>query len=289
MGTFMSAAGEGAVLSAAALVAYDGSDFFGFQVQSGVPTIQGVLEEALSSFTTLQGRVTGAGRTDTGVHARGQVVGTQVQWRHTPDDLRQAWNAHLPPSITVRSLVQAPQEWHPRYSAASRTYRYTVVAWAARQRSPLHSPLVERFAHYERGALDVGAMQQAAALLVGRQDFASFGRPPQGENSVRNVSRADWEVAPQVSPLEPQVEQTLLFTITADAFLQHMVRRIVGSLLEVGRGRWSISDFAKVLAACNTRYSAPPAVPNGLALEQVTYPSHWGINFWNSNEQASLE
>ena len=284
----MSATGESATLPVAALVAYDGSDYFGFQVQSGVPTIQGALEEALSTFTTLQGRVTGAGRTDTGVHARGQVVGATVVWKHTLADLQRAWNAHLPSAISVRSLAQGTQGWHPRFSALSRTYRYTVVEWGGGRTAPLHAPLAERFAHFERSALDSVAMAAAAQTLVGRRDFAAFGQPPQGENSVRTVSRAEWDVVPQPATLEAKQDRTLLFTITADAFLQHMVRRIVGSLLEVGRGRWSVERFADVLASCELRNSAPPAVPNGLVLEAVEYPSQWGINFWNSNDQGSL-
>lgn len=283
----MSATGEGALLPVAALVAYDGSDYFGFQVQTGVSTVQGALEAALGTFTTLQGRVVGAGRTDTGVHARGQVIGATVEWKHSPADLQRAWNAHLPPAIAVRSLVRGPQGWHPRFSALSRTYRYTVVEWGGGRTPPTHAPLVERFAHFERNVLDTEAMGEAARLLIGRKDFATFGQPPQGENSVRTVIDAGWEVLPVAAALEPRPDRTLVFTVCADAFLQHMVRRVVGSLLEVGRGRWSVERFGEVLASCETKHAAPPAEPNGLVLEAVEYSSQWGIDFWNSNDQGS--
>jgi tRNA pseudouridine38-40 synthase len=109
------------------VVAYDGTSYHGFQFQVGQPTIQGSLEEALGRCAEPLGRVAGAGRTDTGVHAVGQVVGVQVRWRHSLDALQRAWNAHLPPDITVRRLVEAPPTFHPRFSAVQRTYRYTVI------------------------------------------------------------------------------------------------------------------------------------------------------------------
>ena len=108
------------------LVAYDGADYHGFQFQVGVPTIQGALEEALTAFTSVSGRVIGSGRTDTGVHAAGQVVGVRAHWKHSVADFQRAWNAHLPPSICIHQCGWAPADFHPRFSAVSRTYRYTV-------------------------------------------------------------------------------------------------------------------------------------------------------------------
>jgi tRNA pseudouridine38-40 synthase len=266
------------IITVAALVAYDGSGFLGFQVQPGVPTIQGALEDALSTFTTLHGRVVGAGRTDTGVHARGQVVSARVAWSHTFADLQRAWNAHLPPSISIRRAVQAPQDFHPRFSASSRTYRYTVVQnGTGATFAPRHSPLIERMALFERAKLDLDNMQKAARALAGTHDFATFGSAPQGDNTVRTVLCSQWDdLQSSLSPLEAEADRTLVYTITANAFLMHMVRRLVGSMLEVGRGVRSLDQFISDLAACNSSRSAAPAPPIGLVLERVNYGPEWG-------------
>lgn len=272
MGDSLSAVGDfephADAIAVAALVAYDGTDFMGFQVQPGVPTIQGALEHALGTFTTLHGRVAGAGRTDTGVHARGQVISATVRWRHDLAALQRAWNAHLPDAISIDAVQPAPEGFHPRFSARSRTYRYTAVTWEGVGQPPLRAPLEQRFAHFEPRRLNLEAMSEAASSLVGRQDFATFGQPPQGENSVRSITRAEWQ---------HEAGSRVVFVITADAFLKHMVRRLVGSLLEVGRGRWSVAGFAAALHACDTSRSAPPAVPNGLVLESVEYAPDWGL------------
>jgi len=265
----------------AALVAYDGTEYFGFQVQRDVPTIQGTLEHCLSTFTTLEGRVAGSGRTDTGVHARGQVIGLRVHWRHDLSALQRAWNAHLPPAITVRAVQIAPVEFHPRFSAVSRTYRYFVSepclpGWLA----PKRSPLLQRYAHVERRQLDVAAMQQAANLFVGEHDFATFGQPPQGANTVRRVLQAAWQVVETtLSPLGNRPERTLVFTITANAFLQHMVRNLVGAMLAVGRGECAASDVKAALDVCDRSRALRPAPANGLVLECVDYPDALGITF----------
>ncbi len=265
-------ASAGDLRQIAALVGYDGTAYHGFQVQAGVPTIQGVLEESLSTFTTLQGRIAASGRTDTGVHARGQVIGLALQWRHSLDDLRRAWNAHLPNDIVVRRVVAAPEGFHPRFSARERTYRYFVREGAERD------PLSRRYALQVAQPLDVAAMQAAAAHLVGTHDFATFGQPPQGESTVRTLSAAGWRIAESnLTPPGLQDERSLVFTVTANAFLQHMVRKLVGSLIEVGRGRWTEADFAAALQAANGAHAAPPAPPCGLVLEWVTYPEVWKL------------
>jgi tRNA pseudouridine38-40 synthase len=265
-------------ITVAALVAYDGTEYMGFQVQPGVPTIQGALEQALGTFTTLHGRIAGAGRTDTGVHARGQVIAASVGWRHDLAALQRAWNAHLPAAISIEAVQAAPEGFHPRFSARSRTYRYTVVMWAGLGQPPLRAPLEERFAHFEPRRLNVAAMGEAAALLVGRQDFATFGQPPQGESTVRSIFVARWL---------QEATGRLIFEIRADAFLKHMVRRVVGSLLEVGRERWSVAEFAAALHACDTGRSAPPAAPNGLVLETVEYAPEWGLTFTTETNRST--
>lgn len=255
------------------LVAYDGTDFHGFQVQSGVPTIQGELEAALTRFCKPVGRVAGAGRTDTGVHASGQVVAVQLEWRHSLAQLQRAWNAHLPASIAVRGLTVAPEGFHPRFSALRRTYRYYVIEG---DRDTLgRSPLTDRFALTVSQPLAIDAMQAAAALMVGEHDFATFGQPTQGENTVRQVFAAEWQVVTaSLASLEKSPKRRLVLTITANGFLRNMVRCLVGTFLAVGRGEWSLDAVAEALAARKRSRTAPPASPQGLILEEVIYPDH---------------
>lgn len=262
-----------AALIVCAKVTYDGTDYHGFQFQAGVPTIQGTLEDALQRLCQPQGRVAGAGRTDTGVHASGQVVMVQLQWRHPLEKLQSAWNAHLPPSITVQDVTVAPVGFHPRFSAQQRTYRYTVMAG---NRSTLgRSPLTDRFALYVPEPLDVEAMQAAAQVVVGEHDFATFGQPTQGENTLRRVIKADWQVVTEsLASLDATAARRLVLTITANGFLRNMVRSLVGTFLAVGRSEWRLNDVADALAAQDRRRSAPPASPKGLVLAQVVYPDH---------------
>jgi tRNA pseudouridine38-40 synthase len=255
-------------------VAYDGSAYHGFQYQANAASIQCELEAALDKVAERVGRVAGAGRTDAGVHASGQVVAVQVAWQHDLPALQRAWNVHLPEAITVRRLQEAPDGFHPRHSAISRTYRYTVRQGSGEDvtQAPRRSPLTDRFALYEVRPLDAAAMQQAAQVLVGSHDFATFGQPPQGDSTVRIVETAEWQVVREdLSALGDYPGQKLVFTVTANAFLRHMVRSFVATLLAVGRGEWSVGDVASALAARSRSRSAPPAPPQGLVLEKVTY------------------
>lgn len=263
-----------------ALAAYDGSDYHGFQYQANAASIQCELEAALDKVAERVGRIAGAGRTDAGVHASGQVLAVHVEWRHDLGALQRAWNAHLPDAISVRRLAAVPEEFHPRYSALSRTYRYTVRVASGEDlsRAPRRSPLTDRFALYEVRPLDVARMQAAAQVLVGRHDFATFGQPPAGESTERVVYAAEWQVVqddlPALGPaLVDYPGPKLVFTVTANAFLRQMVRCLVASCLAVGRGEWPLEEMAKALAARDRSRSAPPAPPQGLVLEKVTYPA----------------
>ncbi len=276
-------------LYVAAHVAYDGTDYCGYQYQNDVPTIQGELEQALRAFSSFDGRVIGSGRTDTGVHAVGQVIAAEVPWSHGPAALQQAWNAHLPDAIQVRNVVEASGGFHPRFNATARTYRYMVDCYSVQPASvtlpfplPRHSPLTERFALFEPRYLDLKAMDNAADLLLGEHDFSTFGQPPQGENTVRQVYQADWQaVESSLPPLADLPGRRLVFTIRANAFLRRMVRNLVGTLLEVGRGRRSIEDVQVALMARDRRRSAPPAPPAGLTLERVDFP----VEIWPWRER----
>lgn len=272
----------------AGLVAYDGTEYHGFQIQPNAPTVQGALEAALVAFTGHQPRVIGSGRTDTGVHASGQAVATTVPWRHAVKNLQNAWNVHLPKTVTIRKLVPASADFHPRFSAEKRTYRYTIYDRGASGAvtyngsvEPKASPLTDRFALYVPQALDIAAMQDAATRLIGEHDFATFGQPPQGENTVRVVYEATWQVVETTLPvLNDYPGRRLTFTVTANAFLRQMVRSFVGTLLAVGKQRWQPSQVDLLLAARDRGRCAPPAPPQGLVLERVIYPPSidpWGV------------
>lgn len=239
-----------------ALVEYDGTEYHGFQLLTDRPSVQGALEQVLQRLTGQPTRIRYAGRTDAGVHAEGQVIAADLRWRHSVADLERAWNALLPADIAVRQVARVTDaSFHPRYSARSRVYRYTV--WTAPWRSPLHG----RYTHYEPRPLDLERMNQAAALLVGSHDFASFGQPTQGDSTVREVLRTDWQ----------RTGWTLHFEIEANAFLRRMVRTIVGTLLETGKGQRSVESVGEVLAAQNRALAAPPAPACGLCLVEVKY------------------
>ncbi len=256
------------------LVAYDGTEYHGFQLQPDVPTIQGALEVALETVIGTHVRVSGAGRTDTGVHASGQVVAMHVPWRHSVQNLQRALNVHLPSSVTVNRLGLAPAGFHPRFSAVSRTYRYTLYdrAWMTDEVAPRCSPLTDRFALYVPRVLDLSAMQTGVGYLIGEHDFATFGQPTQGENTVRRLYRAEWQVAQTpLAPINRYPGRCLVFTVCANGFLRQMVRNLVGVSLAVGRGQWRTEDVQQALVARDRSWCAPPAPAHGLVLESVSY------------------
>jgi tRNA pseudouridine38-40 synthase len=249
-----------------ATVQYDGTAYYGFQRQRRGPDREGVsiqqeLEEALARLAGHPIRVTGAGRTDTGVHALGQVVGFTIEWPKGRGDaaLLRALNANLPPDIALSALAEAPPGFHPRFDARRRTYEYRVL------NAPVRQPLLRHRAWQVAATLDEGRMNAAAALLVGAHDFATFGRPPAGDNTVREVYSAGWRGD------EAGEGRLLVFRICANAFLFRMVRSLVGSLRKVGDGSWSVDDFAAALAACDRKRSASAAPAHGLYLVAVEY------------------
>jgi tRNA pseudouridine38-40 synthase len=237
------------------IVAYDGTEFLGFQWQSQGRTVQGVLERALAQVTQTATRVTPSGRTDTGVHAQGQVIGFRATWRHTLADLQRALNAVLPADVVVTDLALAAPDWHPRFSARRRYYRYRVLnqEWRA--------PLERRYALLVTRPLDAVAMQAAAEPLLGEHDFASFGQPTQGDSTVRYIFSAQWQ----------QDGPWFTFDVVGNAFLRSMVRSLVGSLLQVGLGDWPVEQMQAVLDSRDRAQAAPPAPACGLCLMRVDY------------------
>jgi tRNA pseudouridine38-40 synthase len=238
-----------------ATVEYDGFEFLGFQVQAQGRTIQGELERAIERVTQRRIRVVGAGRTDAGVHAVGQVIAFTAVWRHSIQDLHRALNAVLPAEIAITHLAVTHPEFHPRFDAIWRHYRYTVL------NRPIRSPLRGRYAHHVPGSIDVAAMRAASQYLIGHRDFAAFGKPTQGESTVREVKRAEWFVE----------GNEFVFEITANAFLYRMVRNIVGTLLRVGGGNLKPDEVATLLESGDRAAVGPPAPARGLCLMKVDY------------------
>ena len=250
-----------------ATVEYGGTEYSGFQIQLDRSTIQGELEESLARATGQAVRVHGAGRTDAGVHAAGQVISFRATWAHGSESLQRALNAYLPRDIVVTELGSVPEGFHARFSARRRTYLYTILLREVR------SPLARRFAHCVTGNLDVAGMQLAADCLRGERDFAAFGQSPGGTNTVRTVYRAGWqcEAGGWSGFMFEHAPTILRFEIEANAFLRGMVRRIVGSLLLVGSGRWTVPDFSDVIESRDIGRAAAPVPACGLCLWRVVY------------------
>jgi tRNA pseudouridine38-40 synthase len=263
------------------LIAYDGAAFRGFAVQPEVPTVAGALRVALERTARLREppAITCAGRTDAGVHARGQVV--HVDLPPIPYDaagLARAINRQLAPDIVVRRAEEVGGDFDARRSATGRTYRYLV--WNA----PAPDPLLARISWHVRDPLDLVAMRTASDVLLGTHDFRSFCRRRPGtdgtEPIVRRVSRAQWSIdqgpeatdADGVSPVAGETPARLLrFEITAGSFCHQMVRSLVASLVEVGRGRESTAGLMERLRAATRHAMADPAPAAGLCLVAVDY------------------
>jgi tRNA pseudouridine38-40 synthase len=247
-----------------AVLAYDGTHYRGFQRQAGdTPTIQGAVEAAIGQVTGQPVIVTGAGRTDSGVHATGQVIAFDAVWKYTAHDLWRAINATLPEAIALQSLDEAGTGFHPRFDARSRTYEYSLVV------APVRQPLLSLYAWLVpgRSPLDLHSMRIAAASLIGTHDFATFGQPPQGDNTIREVKRSELVVT-----ADPAPEVMLIrYEIEANAFLYRMVRRIVGALIRVGLGRLSVDVFETAFRAADGSWPNETAPAHGLCLTKVTY------------------
>ena len=240
----------------AALIAYDGTEYHGFQRQvESQPTVQSTIEDSLSRLAPQPVTLLGSGRTDSGVHAVGQVISFSLAWRHSSEDLHRALNANLPEDIAILQLKQVSSSFHPRFDAQRRAYEYTVYDGSIRH------PLKRQFSWHVNRKLDEAKMNQAAKYLLGVHNFATFGQPPQGSNFVRELFMAEWT----------RSDCDLTFRIEANAFLYRMVRSIVGSLKLVGEGTWSTEEFVEAFKAQNRHECGTVAPPQGLCLVSVTY------------------
>ncbi len=248
-----------------AQLAYDGSPFQGFQRQrEGIPTVQGTVEAALRKITGQHVTVIGAGRTDSGVHATGQVIAFDVAWPHGDVALYRAINSNLPASVALTALQPAPQAFHPRLDAVRRAYRYTLLL--AEYPMPLRRHTAWVVIGERVRGFSAQQMMDAAALIGGKRDYGALGTPPQGTNTVREVVRSVWANYPEDGAVR------LEYIIEADAFLYRMVRRTVGMLYDVGRGKLDARTFERILASGQVAKGVTIAPPQGLVLTQVTYP-----------------
>ena len=242
-------------------IEYDGAPFNGWQVQPGLPTVQGVLEEALRRFAGEGVPVATicAGRTDTGVHATGQVVHIDVPIRRAEHSWVRGVNAFLPPAVAVRWAREVDESFSARFSASERTYEYWIV------NDPVRVPTLAGRAGWCFRPLDEQRMAQAAAALLGTHDFTSFRASEcQAKSPVRTLKEVSIHRAGRL----------IRVRLRADAFLQHMVRNIVGSLVYVGTGREPVEWLREVLEARDRSQAAPTFDPSGLYLTGVTYIGH---------------
>ncbi len=245
-----------------ATVEYDGTDFHGFQRQKNARSVQSVLEEALSLTCEEAVGIVGAGRTDTGVHAAGQVIVFNTTWSHSITDLHKALNMRLPDDVAVLDLMECEGSFHPRFSARSRIYEYVVSVL------PVRHPLTRRYTWQITSNLDLDLMNEASGILVGEHDFAAFGSAPQGDVTVRRVVRAGWQA---IERTERTIDSGLLFTIEANAFLFRMVRHIVLVLVQVGRKKIEVDSVRDILASKDSQRIKGMAPACGLSLVKVIY------------------
>lgn len=237
---------------------YDGTNYHGWQLQPLVATVQGEIEKALAYIFHQRIVVIGAGRTDRGVHARGQVFHMVVQWKHPPENLKKALNSVLPKDIAILDIEAVSDNFHARHLAFSKTYRYKILN--QENRSPL-----KRLYFWEIPCpLDLAKLQDASGYLIGVHDFSSFGTPTSGNlSTVRRIFEAYWE--------REEDRNIISFTITGSGFLRFMVRSLVGTLVRVALGKITPTDFAEILESCDRSRAGPVAKPHGLSLDYVKY------------------
>jgi tRNA pseudouridine38-40 synthase len=242
-------------------LSYRGASYAGWQRQSNATTVQQVVEEALSELVDQQVQVVGASRTDAGVHARGQVAHLELPNDFPVRGLVHGTNQRLPDDIRIMAAERMPEGFHARKHAAAKLYRYRFG------RGPILSPLESLFAVHLSGAVDLGALERAAAHLIGEHDFSAFALSGGSHRQpVRRIDEASWQT----------VSGDLLeFRVVGNGFLRGMVRSIVGTLVEVGRGQRDIDSIAYLLSGRPRSEAGPTAPARGLTLERVSYPREW--------------
>jgi tRNA pseudouridine38-40 synthase len=259
-------------------LAYDGTDFSGWQVQPGVPTIQGTLADVLEQVTQQRPTVNGAGRTDAGVHAAGQVANFKTESTLAPADFQRACNALLPPSIRVIASEEVGPDFHARWSAVGKTYRYRIF------RGSVVPPFVWRYVQHDPYPLDFAAMAAAARRFEGEHDFTSFAastgseEDDQERTTIRTIYRSELLQCEEQSSAMPGNEW--VYVVRGKSFLRYMVRKIVGTLVDVGRGNLKPDDIPALFALRDRTKSGATMPPRGLCMMGVEYqsPKQWVAN-----------
>jgi tRNA pseudouridine38-40 synthase len=238
-------------------IEYDGTPFAGWQWQDNAPSVQRALTEAIEAFSGEKATVQGAGRTDAGVHALGQVASVRLTCAHDPAILVRGLNAQLPDDIRILTVEDKDERFHARFSARSKTYRYQI------RNAPIASPFERAYVWHLAEPLALEAMSRAAERLVGTHDFAAFRSVGNDvPTTVRTMTRAEWV---------RRDDGVLAFEIQGDGFLRHMVRAVAGTLVEIGRGWRPVGSMAALLAGGSRAEAGATAPPQGLFLVQVDY------------------
>jgi tRNA pseudouridine38-40 synthase len=245
------------------ILAYDGTEYHGFQRQANARTIQGSVERALKKLNWHGNSILAAGRTDAGVHATGQVLSVDLDWQHSDDDLMNALNANLPRDIAVREVRAVTADFHPRFDAVTRIYKYNIVCQKVRD------PLRERYAWRLWPPPEISLLQEISQTIIGEHDFAAFGTPPQpGGRTCLTISQAKWI----------HLEDMIVFEIASKAFLYQMVRRLVAIQVLIGQKRLDLQELIQRLetSSYDTSYHhqrlfQKVAPPHGLILYEVIY------------------
>ena len=239
------------------LIEYDGTSYLGWQIQPKGPTIQGMIEEKLLLLTGETTHLVGSGRTDAGAHALGQVANFKTQSKMDAVSIQKALNSLLPSDMVIRKVEEADERFNARKGAKSKVYEYRIL------NRPLRSAFHLGYAWHIRQKLDLESMKRAARSLLGEHDFSSFrsvGTPTR--TSVRRIIRAEWKRGR---------DGFIRFEIEASGFLKQMVRAIVGTLIEVGRGKISIEEFRRIVDSKDRKMAGPTAPAHGLFLKEVKY------------------
>ncbi len=238
-------------------IAYDGTNYHGFQCQTNGVAIQDVVNEACSDLFQTQIKTIGASRTDAGVHARGNVAVFDVETRIAPSKIAFALNARLPEDIRIVESVQVPDDWHPRYQATIKTYSYHII-------NRVHpDPLTRHMEMHLYYALDEKKMDEASKYIIGEHDFLSFCS---AGNSTATTVRTIYDA---------KVERDgdhVVFTVTGNGFLYNMVRILAGTLMDIGQGRYEPSKMKDIIEAKDRKAAGPTAIAKGLVLEKIVYP-----------------
>jgi tRNA pseudouridine38-40 synthase len=251
-------------------IAYDGTEFSGWQAQPGQHTVQGALTDVLEKLTQRRLTTYAAGRTDAGVHAAGQVVNFRTQSPMTTGEFQHAFNSLLPPSIRVNGGEEVSPDFHSRWDALAKTYRYRIF------RGRIVPPFLWRYVQHDPYELNFDAMAEAARLFMGEHDFTSFAASTGSEEddrertTIRTIYRS--EFLRVQNPDSHDAGEEWVYVVRGKSFMRHMVRKMLGTLVEIGRGKMSAADLPELFALRDRSKCSATMPPHGLCLESVEYP-----------------